>query len=146
MSNVMDAKNIINGTWGQVWMDSDRVSEAYGLAAKVTNQKVAVNICGKLAEDTKTTGIQCKGTLKLHKVSSRMIIKISDNLKNGKETTAVLISALADPDAYGFERLCIKDAKFDELTLTDWEAKKNGEESIPFTFTDWEFLDKITPQ
>jgi len=142
----MNAENIINGTWAQLWIDGDKVSEAFGLQAKVTVQKTAVNICGKLAEDTKTTGIQCKGTLKLHKVSSRMILKISDNIKQGKQTVCTLISALEDPDAYGAERLVIKDAKFDELTLTDWEAKKNGEESIPFTFTDWNYLDTITPQ
>ncbi len=142
----MNAENIINGTWSQLWMDGDKVSEAYGLVAKVTVQKTAVNICGKLAEDTKTTGIQCKGTLKLHKVSSRMILKISANIKKGKQTVCTLISALEDPDAYGAERLCIKDAKFDELTLVDWEAKKNGEESIAFTFTDWNYLDTITPQ
>jgi hypothetical protein len=142
----MNAENIINGTWSQLWIDGDKVSEAYGLQAKVTVQKTAVNIIGKLAEDTKTTGIQCKGTLKLHKVSSRMILKISDNIKKGKQTVCTLVSALDDPDSYGAERLCIKDAKFDELTLTDWEAKKNGEESIAFTFTEWTYLDTITPQ
>lgn len=142
----MDAKNIINGTWGSIWIDGDKVSEAFALQAKVTIQKVAVNICGKLAEDTKTTGIQCKGTLKLHKTSSRMIIKASDNMKAGKETVCTIISDLSDPDAYGAERVCIKDAKFDDLTLADWEAKKNGEISIPFTFSDWTYLDTITPQ
>ena len=34
---------------------------------------------------------------------------------------------------------------FDELTLADWEAKKLGEESVPFTFTGWELLDTIKP-
>jgi hypothetical protein len=30
------------------------------------------------------------------------------------------------------------------MTLADWELKKNGEESIPFTFRDWEPLDVIS--
>lgn len=142
----MQAKDVINGTWGEVWIDGDKVSECFALQAKVTLAKADVNICGKLAKGSKITGTEGKGTLKLHKVSSRMVIKVSDNIKKGKETVCTIVSKLADPDSYGAERVAIKDVTIDELTLADWEAKKNGEESIPFTFTDWDFLDTITPQ
>ena len=33
------------------------------------------------------------------------------------------------------------DAVFDELHLADWSAKKNGEETYNFTFSDWDVLD-----
>jgi hypothetical protein len=100
----------------------------------------------KLAQDTKVTGIECKGTIKFLKVSSRMIQKINSNLMNGKDTTWVIVSKLADPDAWGSERISINDAKFDQLNLINWEAGKNGEESYPFTFTSWTLLDTIDPQ
>jgi hypothetical protein len=142
----MDASKVINGTWGEVWLDSDLVSEATSLQATVTLQKTKIAMCGKLAQDTKVTGVECKGTLKLLKTSSRMIQKVNDNLLKGKETVCTIVSALEDPDSFGAERLSISDAKFDQLTLMNWEAAKNGEESIPFTFTTWKFLDTITPQ
>lgn len=142
----MDGKDIINGTWGEVWIDGDKVSECSAFQAKVTLEKADINICGKLAKAHKIIGTEGKGTMKLHKVSSRMIIKVSDNIKKGKETVCTVISKLADPDSYGAERVVVKDMTIDELTLADWEARKNGEESIPFTFTDWDFLDLITPQ
>lgn len=140
-----DGKNVINGTYGEVWINSDYVAEATGLQAKVTLSKSDINICRKLGKSYKVTGYEGKGTLKLNHVTSRMSILISDNIKQGKETVCTVISKLADPDALGAERVVIKDVTFDELTLTDWEAKKNGEESIPFTFSDWDFLDRIDP-
>lgn len=141
-----DAKNIINGTWGSLWLDGEKVSECTGLQAKVTLQKSPVSFCGDLYTHNKVTGMEGKGTIKLHKVNSRMIRKISDNIKKGKSTVCEIVSALADPDSYGSERVAIHEVSFDELTLADWENKKNLEESVPFTFAGWDFLDTIAPR
>lgn len=140
------AERIINGTFGEVWLDGDKVSEAYGLNAKIDFDKEDVSICGKMGTDTKTLGYKGKGTIKLYKTSSRMALKISDDIKNGINPRFQILSALKDPAAYGAERILIKDACFDDLTLADWEAKKRGEIEAPFTFTDWELLDTIAPR
>lgn len=140
-----DGKNVMNGTYGEVWIDGDYVAEAIGLQAKVTLSKSDVNICKKLGKSYKVTGYEGKGTLKLNHVTSRMSMLISDNIKQGKETVCNVISKLSDPDAFGAERVSIKDVTFDEFTLADWEAKKNGEESVAFTFSDWDYLDRIDP-
>jgi hypothetical protein len=142
----VDGKRVINGTFGEMWLDGDQASETNALKAEITKQKSKIIIPGQLATDTKTTSIECKGTVKLLKVSSRMIQKCNDDLQAGKETVSTIVSNLADPDAWGAERIAILDAKFDSLTLIDWEAGKTGEESIPFTFTKWKLLDTITPQ
>ena len=39
------AKRVISGTWGEVWLDSDYVSEANGLQAKVSFNKEDVAMC-----------------------------------------------------------------------------------------------------
>ena len=138
-----NAQNVINGTFGEVWINGDYVAEAIALQAKITLTKADVNMCGVLAKKSKVTGLEGKGTLKLNKVTSRMAILMSNSIKHGKQIVCTVISALADPDALGAERVAINDVTFDELTLVDWEAKKNGEETIPFTFSDWTFLDEI---
>lgn len=48
---------------------------------------------------------------------------------------------MSDPDAIGAERVVIRDATFDSLTLMDWEAKKLTDESYDFTFTDFDLLE-----
>ena len=124
-------------------MDDDYMAEAVSLNAKVSLEKQEVNQTGTLAKGYKVTGVDGKGTLKLNKVTSYFIKKLSDNLKAGKTTVCKIMSNLADPDAFGAERVMLSNCVFDELTLIDWEAKKLGEESIPFTFSDWEVLDAI---
>lgn len=142
----IDANRIINGTFGELWLDGDRVSECFGLEARVEIEKEDVPVCGKLGTDTKMVGYKGTGTLKLHKVNSRMMIKLSENIKNGINPRLQILSAIKDPAAFGAERVLIKDACFDDLVLINWEAKVKGETECPFTFTDWDPLDLIEPR
>lgn len=137
------AKRIMSGTWGEVWLNGDYVSECYGLQAKVSFNKEDINLCGQMAKDKKVTSISCTGSLKLHKVNSRMALVIGEYIRNGKDIRFTIISKLDDPDAYGAERVVIKNASFDDVTLADWEVAKNGTVEAPFTFTDYEFLDTV---
>lgn len=136
-------ERVINGTWGEVWVDDDYMAEVTALEAKVSLEKTEVNQVGTLAKGYKVTGIEGKGTLKMNKVSSYFIRKLSDNIKAGKTTSCTIISKLADPDLFGAERIQLNGCTFDGLTLADWEAKKLGEESIAFSFTRWDVLDCI---
>lgn len=139
-------ERVINGTFGEVWLDGDKVAEAYGLTAEVEIDKEDVPICGKMGTDTKMMGYKGTGTIKVYKVNSRLIIKLSEQLKQGINPRFQILSALKDPAAFGAERILIKDAAFDKLTLANWEAKQKGEVESPFTFTDWEPIDVIQPR
>lgn len=134
---------VINGTFGEVWVDNDYMAEATALEAKMKLDTSEVNMTRTLRKGYKVTGISGSGTLKLNKVTSYFIKKISDNLKAGKATRATIITNLEDPEAFGAERIALNDCVFTELTLADWEAGKLGEESIPFSFSDFEVLESI---
>ena len=137
------AKRVISGTWGEVWLDGDKVSECYGLQAKVSFNKEDIALCGQMASDKKVTSIECTWSLRMHKVTSRMALAIGENIRNGKDVRFTIVSKLKDPDAYGAERVVLSNVSFDDLTLADWEAKSVGKVECPFTFTDYEFLDEI---
>ena len=137
------AKRVISGTWGEVWLDGDKVSECYGLQAKVSFNKEDIALCGQMASDKKVTSIECTGSLRMHKVTSRMALAIGENIRNGKDVRFTIVSKLKDPDAYGAERVVLSNVSFDDLTLADWEAKSVGKVECPFTLTDYEFLDEI---
>ena len=137
------AKRGISGTWGEVWLDGDKVSECYGLQAKVSFNKEDIALCGQMASDKKVTSIECTGSLRMHKATSRMALAIGENIRNGKDVRFTIVSKLKDPDAYGAERVVLSNVSFDDLTLADWEAKSVGKVECPFTFTDYEFLDEI---
>ena len=137
------AKRVISGTWGEVWLEGDKVSECYGLQAKVSFNKEDIALCGQMASDKKVTSIECTGSLRMHKVTSRMALAIGENIRNGKDVRFTIVSKRKDPDAYGAERVVLSNVSFDDLTLADWEAKSVGKVECPFTFTDYEFLDEI---
>lgn len=136
-------EQVINGTWGEVWLDSDYISEVTGLEAKVTPKTESISQVRQLVDGTKITGLECKGTLKMNKISSRFIKLLSANMKKGIQTEFTIISKLDDPSSLGSERVKLIGCVFTELTLADWELKKNLEDSMAFTFRDWEPLDLI---
>lgn len=141
--NKVGAERVINGTFGEMWINGDYMAETIGLEAKVSLEKTEVNQCGTLSKGYKVTGIEGKGTVKLNKVSSYFIKLLSENIKAGKTTSVTIISKLEDPDSLGTERIQLNNCVFDELTLANWEAKKLGEESVAFTFSDWDVLESI---
>lgn len=140
------SKRVMSGTWGGLWLDGDKVAECYGFQAKLSFNKTDVAICGQMIPDTKIDSIKATGSLRLHKINSRMAVAIGEKIQNGEDVRFTLISKLKDPDAYGAERVAIYNVSFDDLTLADWEAAKMGQTECPFTFTKYEYLDKVVPR
>ena len=134
---------VISGTFGQVWLDGELVAEAFGLQAQIEFEKEDVPLPGKYATDTKFMGYKGTGSLRMRKVNSRMINKLKDAVIAGINPQMQIISGLADPSAAGSERIEIKDARFDNLTLVNWELRQLGEVECPFTFTEWQVHDSI---
>ncbi|MDU6304730.1 MAG: phage tail tube protein [Serratia marcescens] len=139
----LEAKRIINGTWGEVWLDSDKVIEAYGIQAKLNFKKEDVQLCGQMGSDKKITGFDGTGSLRMHKANSRMAKKILKEMMEGRDVRFTIITKLSDPDSYGTERVALKGVSFDDLTIADWESGANGKVEAPFTFTKVEYLDMI---
>lgn len=139
------ASRVMSGTWGEVWLEGDKISEAYGLQAKISYDKEDVPVCGQMGVDVKVTSYKGTGSVRLHKTTSRMALAIGEYIRNGQDIRFTIISKLKDPDAYGAERVALRNVSFDDLTLADWEAKTTGKVDCPFTFTDYEFLDTVAP-
>ena len=143
MSRAFTPERVINGTFGEVWLDGTYLPQATGLEAKFSLDKEEVHQCRKISKGYKVTGSDGKGTLKMIKTDSTLINIVGEDLQSGKMTEHTIISKLDDPDAWGAERIQFEGVKFDELTLADWELKKLGTESIPFTFESYTILDLI---
>lgn len=137
------AKRVISGTWGEVWLNGEMVGECYGLQAKFSFNKEKIAMCGQMATDSKITSMEGTGSLQLHKVTSMMAAKVGEQVNQGHDPRFTIISKLADPDAFGAERVALYNVSFDDETIADWEAGTPGKVEAPFTFTRREFLDII---
>lgn len=136
------AKRIINGTFGEVWVDGEKVAEVTAGQAKVAKQKETVSLCGQFMDDSKATNASGTGSLTLYHVDSGFAARQGD-LQNGVDRRCTIILKLRDPDAYGAERVALYNVSFDDLTLADWQAATVGTVTAPFTFSRYEFLDMI---
>ncbi len=143
MSKKLDAKRIINGTFGTMYLDGEEVSEVTGLKATIGLNFQNVAICGVLDGGDKLTGTTKNGNITMHKVNSRMAKKIADNIKNGIVPDFTIVSKLEDPDSLGAERIALYGVKFTEHTLIDWTAGQLGSINQAFKYGDFEYLDMI---
>lgn len=137
------AKRVISGTWGEVWLDGEYVGECYALQAKHAFTKEDVQQYGQMEVDSKILAIKGTGSMEMYKVSSRMANLIGTKINKGEDVRFTVTSKLSDPDAYGAERVVLRNVSFDDLTVADWKVGTKGNITAPFTFTKYEFLDTI---
>ena len=138
-----EAKRIINGTFGTVEIDGEDIMEVVAFQAKDEYGKEGVPQCGVINKGYKITSVEGKGSIKVNKINSRMIRKIGKNIREGKTPTFTLTGTLADPDAFGSEKIAFTGVMFDDLTLFDFENSVLGTVEMPFTYEDFMLLDLI---
>ena len=144
MAESFNSQQVMSGTEGEVWIDSQYMAQVVAFKAEVKLVKEEVNQVKRRGKQYKTTGWEGSGNVKMNHMSSYFIDKMADNIKDGKQTVCTIIAKLSDPDAIGDERVVIRDATFDKLTLMDWAAKKLTEDDYDFTFTDFDILDSAS--
>ena len=83
-------------------------------------------------------------SMTLHKVYSRGADD-ANAAAVGHDIRRTLVGKLADPDAYGAERIAVYGMNYDEQTLMDFAAGTAGSMTIPFQATSHEYLDQVEP-
>lgn len=136
-SQFNEGKRVINGTHGMLWLDGEEMAEVIAFQAKDEYQKEAVKIARRMNTSYKIIGVESKGSVKLHKVDSKLIQKIGRMVRDGKTPTFTLQSKLADPDSFGCESIQLLNVVFDDLTIADWENGVLGTIEAPFTYEDY---------
>ncbi|MCR4935321.1 MAG: phage tail tube protein [Oscillospiraceae bacterium] len=132
----------MNGTFTEVWVDGVPVAGLSSFNAKVTKQKADIQFCGQMAIDSKTTGTKGTGSIEFHKIYSTFHQDMAA-LSQGSDPRHTIVGKLADPDAYGAERVALYNCSFDEHTLMDAQVGSPGKVVMPFTFTGAELLDAV---
>ena len=137
------AQQVMTGSHGQVWLDGSLVSQATAVKATIKLSKEEVKKAKTMSKQYKYVGYEGTGSLTMNKVSSLMISKMAENLKKGKATVCQLVIQLDDPDAKGVETVTLYDVTFDSLDLANWKVGALVEESVDFTFTEFDVIDKV---
>lgn len=137
------SNKIINGTFGSIWLDGEKLADVDSFEAKVTINYEDVNMAEDLSTHKKMTGWTGEGTLTLKKVYSTGASLLGRALKEGKTPTFTMVGKLDDPDAYGAERVVCDEVTFSEFTLFKFAQKELQTEELPFAFADYDLIDLI---
>lgn len=116
MATSISSDRVLNGSYGQLWLDGVYMAEVYGLDAQMEVLKAEVPMCGTSSGvGKKFTGWNGTGSLRFNKVSSSFVRKQAEAVKNGKPLVSTIISKLADPSVakYGHERVELRGVQFD---------------------------------
>ena len=125
----------IHGSFGKVYIDGLWEANFNGLEAKVEMEKIPLKLAGDPWTRHKRGNLKGTFTITGLKMTSKMIQKGFDDFE--------IISKLDDPEAYGHERIRLKNCIVDNLGLAGWKAGEIVEEEIPGTFEEYELLDPI---
>lgn len=134
----------INGTFGAVWVNGEKWMDIESFEAKVALNFEDVNMAEDLATHKKLTGWAGEGSMTVKKVYSRGANLMAVATKNGVVPEVSIVGKLADPDAFGAERVAINEVTFNEFTLLAFEQKTLATEELPFNFADYDPIDLIT--
>lgn len=131
----LDASRTIHGSKGKILKDGVWQTNLTECTAEVELDKKELNLLGDDWTRYKRGNKKGTGSMSGYKVSSEMI-------QTGFKRFEI-ITALEDPEAWGYESIRLKNCMADKIQLINLKANELVEEETPFTFEDFEFLDKI---
>lgn len=137
------ANRVINGTHGAVWVNGEKWLDLTSLELKVTLEYEDVYFAEDTGKYRKFMGWTGEGSIVTKKVYSRGANLLAKAVKTGKMPSVTITSKLADPDAYGSERVSVSNVTFNEFLLTKIEQRTLLEEELGFEFGDFDILEAI---
>ena len=143
MSNRLRGNDVINGTFGRIWVNNQLWAECKSFEAKVTGEFEDVTFCDDLSTHSKYMGWTGEGTIVCHKVDSKITKMLQKAFKTGSMPDIKIVGKLDDPASYGAERVEILNVMFTEFTLMKFASKEMGETEVPFKFSDYNTIDLI---
>lgn len=142
---VLDPTRVISGSFGEIHYDGQWATNFTSgeLTTDITYEEIGRS--GTRSVGHKATSVKHSGSVKGYKVTSGFagkVAQITDDTKGAFVTE--IIMKLADPEAYGYERVRIKGVQFTRIDVIRFEHGSIVEEEWPFVCDGWEYLDKIT--
>lgn len=141
---MFDPSRAIDGTFGSVLREGNWLTNFNEMKAEVDIQKAELKIAGDRWVHHKVIGLKGTGSITGFKVTSDLIAlnaPIASNSSGSVKTE--LVSKLADPEAFGTERIRFMNVMFDKIQLANWKAGEVVNEDWAFTFEGFELLDPI---
>jgi hypothetical protein len=134
---------VISGTDGTIWVNGQEWAEVTAFEAKVTGQFEDVTFCNDYATYKRFVGRNGEGTITLNKVQSRGAKLLADAFLTGVMPDVKMITKIVNKQTGKAERAVVKDIVLSEFHLSRFENRSIMKEELPFTFSDYEYIEMI---
>lgn len=134
MSNPIDAKNVMSGTYGVIRIDGIEYANITKFETKITTNREDMQFSGNLGIDSKLISATGSGSMSFRKVNSRVVARHLPSIIAGKDFKMVLVLTVDDPDGLGKETVSITDVWTNDFDLFSFETGKTIEENVSFGF------------
>lgn len=140
---MLDGKQIINGTFGECWVEDNYIDTVTAVEIKISREFSDIKIPRNLMPGFKEISRSGEGKVTFSHLDSMDFQLLGKAMQEGKQESVTIISKLADPNAMGEERVVVRGCVFPELTLANWKAATAGEKELSFKFNDYEIINQI---
>ena len=140
------AKRVINGTHGAAWINGETLFDLESIELKVNIEYEDVYFAEDTGKHRKFMGWTGEGSLVVKKIFSRGASLLAKGVKSGQMPEFTITTKLADPDAYGTERISVSEVTFNEFLLSKIEQRALLTEELGFEFADFDIIEEIKSQ
>ena len=134
MAGNVRGNRTLTGSWGEVWVDGEKIFVLQKIEQKVEVNREDVQM--GMDVDSKMTGLKGSGTLSIKKVYSRAKA-VLEKLSAGQDVRCQIIAKLKDPDAVDgqIERWSTDNVWWNTIPVINWETGGQVQEEWEFGFT-----------
>lgn len=131
-----DPNSVINGLYGFVYDENGaEIQSTQEFSSEVKYKKQEILQAGRFLSTHKVTGGSGAGSIKLLKVDSKLVKKVSDN----PTAKFNFLGRLADPAANGEEAVMFLGVSFDAAPLLAYKLGDSVEVNVAFTFDGYRY-------
>jgi hypothetical protein len=143
LPDILDISRAVDGTFGSLYLDGNWETNVTEVTADVNFEWSELRVCGTRWTQNKLIGVKGTGSITGFKVTSKLQqLNMPMTNDRRKSVRTELITKINDPESYGFERMRLKNVKFDKIPL-GWKVGEVIQEEWPFRFEGIEPLDYI---
>ena len=139
--NQQALNRLLRGSHGTVWLNGKEMITTQKIELKMAGDFETVQVCGDNTDYSLYNGWNGSGTLEYLKYDSEVSKLIVEAFVSGVMPEIEMICLLENPATGKRERCRVSDITFTEATVLAFEKKAFINDSVPFNFSSFEYLE-----
>lgn len=134
---------ILKGGNAQLWFNGLELMTAQKLELKMSGNVETIEVIGSMSDYSIYNGWSGTGTLERLKIDSSIAKLIVEAFMSGVMPECEMVVLVDNPSTGQRERCRVGTITFTEATIMTLDKRANITESIPFNYSDFEYLETI---